>query len=95
MLSNGWPLLSCIDLFFPSSFSCNKAVLSVKTNANVLLWHKRLGHPSFPYLRSLYPDIFGNKDQFLSCEQCTLAKQPSSHHPTQMYKPSTPFQLIQ
>lgn len=35
--------------------AANKASLTVTTNAKILLWHKRLGHPSFPYLQFLYP----------------------------------------
>ena len=85
--------LYCLAKDFPNS-SSNKVVLSVTTNAKVLLWNKHLGHSIFPYLKSLYLDIFSNKEQILSCEQCTLAKQPRSHHPIQLYKPSKPFHLI-
>lgn len=31
---------------------------SVSLNSEILLWHKRLGHPSFQYLKHLFPDLF-------------------------------------
>lgn len=74
--------------------SHNKAALNVTADDKVLLWHQRLGHPNFPYLKSLYPEIFINKDQVFSCQQCTIAKQHRSHHSIQSYKPSKPFHLI-
>ena len=85
--------LYCLAINLLNS-SSNKVVLSVSTNAKFLLWHKHLGHHSLPYLKFLYPDFFSNKEQVLTCKQCTLAKQPRSHHPIQLYKPSKPFHLI-
>ena len=78
----------------PPNSPTNKVVLNVTSNTKVLLWHERLGHPSFHYLKSLYPEIFINKEHIFSCEPCTLAKQPRSHHLIQSYKPSKPFHLI-
>ena len=74
--------------------STNKVVLTATIDAKILLWHNRLGHPSFPYLKFLYPHFFINKNQTFSCEQCTIAKQSRSSHPIQSYKPSKPFHLI-
>ena len=74
--------------------SPNKAVLNVTSNANILLWHRRLGHPSFSYIKLLYSQVFSNKDQVFSCENCTLAKQSWSHQSIQSYKPSKSFHLI-
>ncbi|XP_052172603.1 uncharacterized protein LOC127788414 isoform X1 [Diospyros lotus] len=78
----------------PLNFWTNDSVLNVTWNAKVLLRHKHLGHPSFPYLKSLFPKIFINKEHSFSCESCTLTKQPRYHHPIQSYKPSKPFHLI-
>lgn len=47
--------------------------LSVTSKSNVLLWHQRLGHPSFDYLRRLNPKLFINKDcSGFQCESCVL-----------------------
>ena len=35
----------------------------------VMLWHFRLGHPSFTYLKHLFPSLFRNNDNF-QCEIC-------------------------
>jgi len=73
----------------------NKTALAVTSNANTLMWHKCLGHPSFTYLKFLYPHLFINKEQpSIKCEQCVLAKWLHSHYPIQSYKSSKPFHLI-
>ena len=55
--------------------------LSVSLNSEILLWHRRLGHPSFQYLKHLYPDSFINKEQsVLNCDHFILAKQTHSSH---------------
>ena len=47
----------------------------------ILLWHRRLGHPSFSYLKHLYPNLFINKEKLvLKCDHCILAKQTHSTH---------------
>lgn len=41
----------------------------------ILLWHRRLGHPSFVYLECLFPKLFTNIPvASLRCEQCIYAK---------------------
>jgi len=60
-----------------------------------LLWHFRLGHPSFGYLKHLFPVLFKNKDlDSLQCEICQLAKHKRSVFPALKYIPSKPFSLI-
>ena len=44
--------------------SSYKAALSSQissTDDKVMLWHSRLGHPSFGYLERLFPSLFTNK----------------------------------
>ena len=52
-------------------------------NSDVFLWHFRLGHPSFFYLKQLFPTLFGNKHpSSFHCEICAHAKlHKSSYHP--------------
>ena len=45
--------------------SLNSSIFIYKTDIvsndnNVMLWHQRLGHPSFIYLRHLFSSLFGN-----------------------------------
>ncbi|CAJ2666701.1 unnamed protein product [Trifolium pratense] len=79
------PISSCFESFL---------VLN-NNNDDVMLWHSRLGHPSFPYLKHLFPELFRNKDLSLfKCEACEFAKHQRSHFPLQPYKPSKPFSVI-
>ena len=61
----------------------------------ILLWHYRLGHPNFLYLKILFPSLFRNVNlQALQCEICQLSKQCRNNYPIQGYKPSKPFTII-
>ena len=62
------------------------------TTQETWLWHRRMGHTSPGYLKSLFPKLFVPKN--FSCETCVLAK---SHRNT--FKPNdtrvkTVFSLI-
>ena len=58
-----------------------------------MLWHFRLGHPNFQYLKHLFPSLFNNKDVF-QCDICQFAKHQHSNYPSQPYKASKPFAMI-
>ena len=37
----------------------------------IMLWHNRLGHPCFVYLKKLFSSLFVNKDaHFFHCDTC-------------------------
>ena len=60
-----------------------------------MLWHFRLGHPNFHYLKYLIPSLFKNKDQSLfQCEICELSKNHCASFPLQPYKPIKQFSII-
>ncbi|CAN1158567.1 Retrovirus-related Pol polyprotein from transposon TNT 1-94 [Linum perenne] len=60
-----------------------------------MLWHIRLGHPSFGYLERLLPRLFQNKNsRYLQCEICQLAKHTRNVYPGSRYKPTQPFAII-
>lgn len=60
-----------------------------------MLWHFRLGHPSFSYMKHLFPSLFVNKDPSLfQCEMCQLAKHTRAPVHALKYKSSKPFALI-
>ena len=60
-----------------------------------MLWHYRLGHPNFFYLKRLFPSLFMNiNPHFFQCDICQLSKHTRSHYAPKIYKPSKPFFLI-
>ena len=55
--------------------SCSVSFLKSNNDNVIMLWHFRLGHPSFKYLSKLFPSLFRNKNPSLSqCEICQLSK---------------------
>ena len=68
--------------------------LALVSDSDTMLWHKRLRHLSFKYLKLLYPSLSSNKIHNYSCEQCILAKQTRIPHPNHVYTSSTPFHLV-
>lgn len=57
--------------------------------------HKRLGHPSFSYLKKLFPGLFkGCENYNFSCETCIYAKSHRASYPSSMNKTSTPFEPV-
>lgn len=86
--------------YFEEGISNNKQALTVgceflslSREQQIMLWHSRLGHPNFQYLKQLFPTLFRNKDVF-QCDVCQIAKHQRSNFPSQPYKSSKPFALI-
>ena len=68
---------------------------SISSNNEIMLWHFRLGHPSFQYLKQLLPKLFMNKNAFsFQCEVCELAKHHRAVFLPQPYQKSKPFTMI-
>lgn len=62
--------------------------------AEVWLWHRRLGHASFDYLKRLFPSLFESLDSsFLHCDACELAKSHRTSFPLPLNKSPLPFIL--
>eukprot|EP00257_Ricinus_communis_P027383 XP_025014797.1 dynamin-like protein ARC5 isoform X2 [Ricinus communis] len=40
--------------------------ISVSSDTKIMLWHYRLGHPNFQYLKYLFPKLFMNKNHLFS-----------------------------
>ena len=70
---------------------CN-SVSTSKTD-DVMLWHKRIGHPNFHYLSCMFPSLFPNTSINMRCEICELANHRSSY-PKAPYTPSKPFTTV-
>ena len=67
---------------------------TVSIEKQIMLLHFRLGHPSFTYMKHLFPHLFSNKNLSFQCDICELAKHTRTFLPPQRYHPSTPFTLI-
>jgi len=79
----------------PISFSSVKSFFVSNNKDDIMLWHLRLGHPSFKYLNFLFPKLFVEQGiSSLQCEVCEFAKHHRSSFPIQSYKPSKPFSMI-
>ncbi|BFG29747.1 hypothetical protein CerSpe_160210 [Prunus speciosa] len=74
----------------------NKALSgSVKDKQQLWLWHRRLGHPSFGYLRHLFPSLFSSCDESsFNCETCVMAKSHRTVFPLSNNKAALPFELV-
>lgn len=86
---------SCSSAY--SCMNCNTDVPRIGDPriASILLWHKRLDHPNFMYLRKLKPDLFkGVSVNYLNCETCLFGKQSRHQYPAKVYQESMPFNLV-
>jgi hypothetical protein len=86
-------------LYYLNDFNHGKAhhvhhQLSSKEQ-EIWLWHRRLEHPSFGYLRHLFPNLFlQSKDIEFNCKTCTLAKSHKTSYYASLNKNNIPFALI-
>ncbi|KAK8273352.1 hypothetical protein V6Z12_D11G402000 [Gossypium hirsutum] len=69
--------------------------LSTAKEDTIMLWHRRLGHPNFVYLKKHLPLLFRNKSiNSLKCEICQLSKHTRVPYPLKPHIQSQPFSLI-
>ena len=53
-----------------------------KKKSEIWLWHRRLGHASFGYLKKLFPSLFAKSDiSGFRCDICELAKNHRASFP--------------
>ncbi|GKA47668.1 putative RNA-directed DNA polymerase [Tanacetum coccineum] len=59
------------------------------------LWHRRLGHLSFSYLKKLKPELFLNKNNVeFNCDVCEMAKSHRSSYSPSENKVAVPFMKV-
>ncbi|KAM2373706.1 hypothetical protein ACFXTH_042713 [Malus domestica] len=64
-------------------------------NKTIWLWHRRLGHASFGYLKKLLPSLFhGIPDSNFQCNDCILAKSHRTSYHSSFNKRTIPFELV-
>ena len=62
---------------------------------DVWLWHRRLGHLNFGYLKKLQPQLFSDVDYSdFHCDICELAKSHRISYPPNLNKSPVPFMKI-
>ncbi|KAI5351102.1 hypothetical protein L3X38_003993 [Prunus dulcis] len=67
----------------------------VKDKQQIWLWHRRLEHPSFDYLKRLFPSLFCSCDEFsFKCETCILVKSHRIVFPLSDSKAAKCFDLV-
>nr|CAN71679.1 hypothetical protein VITISV_015841 [Vitis vinifera] len=63
-----------------------------KKKSEIWLWHRRLGHASFGYLKKLFPSLFAKSDiSGFRCDICELAKSHRASFPLILNKILFPF----
>ena len=80
-------------LTMANSCCLSSSIISVRDQ--IMFWHFRLGHPSFSYLKYLFPELFKSVDCFsFQCETCYLSKSHKNSYVSKPYIASKPFYLI-
>jgi GAG-pre-integrase domain/Integrase core domain len=81
------------DINEGSAFSTSSLFSNCKNK--VLVWHKRLGHPSFGYMKNLFPELFVNcENHKFECETCIKAKSHRVPYPKSLNKCRSLFDLV-
>ena len=66
-----------------------------RKKSEIWLWHQRLGHASFGYLKKLFHSLFAKSDIFgFRCDICELAKSHRASFPLILNKSLLPFMVI-
>ena len=66
-----------------------------KRKSEIWLWHRRLGHASFGYMKKLFPSLFANFDvSSFKCDVWELAKSHRASFPLTLTKSPVPFMII-
>jgi len=61
----------------------------------IQLWHQRLGHPNFGFLKHVLPELFSNMvHSELKCPTCIVAKSHRTSYLPSFNKSSIPFTLV-
>ena len=87
--------------YFEDNISKNKiaqglsSISSSSVYDQIMIWHYRLGHPSFSYLKHLFPTLFKKLNPLsFQCESCLLAKSRRKSYIKTVYHSSKPFYLF-
>ena len=73
---------------------CMALKSSINIDSPTMLWHYRLEHPNFMYLKKWFPSLFNEKAKTFQCEICQLSKHTHASYSSLPYKSSHPFFII-
>jgi transposase InsO family protein len=87
--------------YFDDNLSSDKkaqgfsSISSISVREQIMVWHCRLGHPSFSYLKHLFPSLFKNiNSASFQCESCLLSKSHRATYFPKPYRASKPLYLF-
>ena len=88
--------------YLEDSSSVNTPALGLKCNVSslpvreqIMIWHYRLGHPSFAYLKHLFPNQFNKlSHENFQYDVCCFSKSHRSPYHSKSYRSTKPFYLI-
>ncbi|KAJ9691385.1 hypothetical protein PVL29_013539 [Vitis rotundifolia] len=87
--------------YFKDNLPSNKiaqglsSISSLSVRDQIMVWHCRLGHPSFSYLKHLFAVLFQKVDPLsFQCKSCLLAKSQRKTYIPKPYYASKPFYLF-
>ncbi|KAK2967762.1 hypothetical protein RJ640_029658 [Escallonia rubra] len=89
-----------LDLVSKSSDKLRQALMvndseGEMRKSEIWLWHRRLGHASFGYLKKLFPSLFTKYDvSSFQCEVCEFVKSHRVSFPLALNKSPDPFMII-
>jgi GAG-pre-integrase domain len=63
----------------------------IDKNKDFEFWHKKLGHPAYRTLNSLF---YCNFEKYMDCDICKLARLTRPSFLLSLSKSNTPFELI-
>jgi hypothetical protein len=93
-------MLYYLDLTSKSSNKLRQALAVAgsqgkEKSSNIWLWHRRLVHVSFGYLKKLFLNLFAKYDtSSFKCDVCKLAKSHRASFPLSLNRSSVPFMAI-
>lgn len=89
------PMLAPNLSFLIKSANVSSSISHLNNDAEIMLLHRSLGHPSFMYLERIFPELFRNKNpKLFNCDICQFSKHIRNSYSPRPYKSSNPFSTI-
>jgi len=88
--------IECGGLYYVSEVAHKGHVMLTHRTVtrHLWLWHRRLGHPSFGYLKILFPNLFTSNNEPIKCETCIQVKNHRVTFPSNNNRVNSAFSLV-